>query len=58
MIVDNQITNLEKNDLWLILASLENHGSTPIKNGERLVYSFGALVKDEQVNKILQDVQC
>ena len=35
-----------------VVASLENHGSTPIKNGERLVYSFGALIKNEQVNKI------
>jgi hypothetical protein len=53
MIIEDSITPLEKNDLWLILASLENHGSTPIQEGERLVYSFGALIKEDKVSKII-----
>jgi len=54
MIIENSITPLEKNDLWLILASLENHGSTPIQEGERLVYSFGALIKEDKISKIIR----
>jgi hypothetical protein len=54
MIIEDSITPLEKNDLWLILASLENHGSTPIQEGERLVYSFGALIKEDKISKIIR----
>ena len=53
-IVDDKTINVDKKDLWLVLASLEYHASTPIKGGERLVYSFGSLVKEEEVSKILK----
>ena len=55
IIVDNKIFEVEKNDLWLILASLENHGSTPIEDGERIIYSFGALIEKNNIKKILED---
>ena len=55
IIIDEKIYNVEKNDLWLILASLENHGSTPIENGERLIYSFGAIIEKDKINKILKE---
>jgi hypothetical protein len=52
-ILDGEEINVEQNDLWLCLASLEKHSSTPIEGGERLVFSFGGLVPLEQVNKII-----
>jgi hypothetical protein len=52
-ILDGKEINVEQNDLWLCLASLEKHSSTPIKEGERLVFSFGGLVPIEQINKII-----
>jgi len=55
IIIDEKIYNVEKNDLWLILASLEDHGSTPIENGERLIYSFGAIIEKDKINKILKE---
>jgi len=52
-VIDGEEINIEQNDLWLCLASLETHSSTPIKEGERLVFSFGGLVPIEQINKII-----
>jgi hypothetical protein len=52
-ILDGEEIDIEQNDLWLCLASLEEHSSTPIKEGERLVFSFGGLVPIEQINKII-----
>ena len=31
---------IDENDLWLCLASLEKHSSTPVEGGERLIFSF------------------
>jgi len=44
---------VEEGDLWLCLASLELHSTTPISGGERLIFSFGGLVPFEQIQKIL-----
>ena len=52
-ILDGEEKNVEVNDLWLCLASLEKHASTPIFGGERLIYSFGALVDIDQIRKII-----
>lgn len=49
-----QIMEVEKGDLWLVLASLEEHGSTPINGGERLLFSFGGLVPVEQIKAIIK----
>jgi hypothetical protein len=54
-IIDGEEFNVQVNDLWLCLASLEKHASTPILGGERLVFSFGALIKLDKVKNILHD---
>jgi hypothetical protein len=43
---------IEIGDLWIVLASLEQHGSTPMFGGERVIFSYGALVPMEQVTEI------
>jgi hypothetical protein len=52
-VIDGQELNIEKGDLWLCLASLEEHSSTPINGGERIIFSFGALINKNSVEKIL-----
>lgn len=52
-VLDDEEIEVEEGDLWLCLASLEDHSSTPIYGGERLIYSFGALVSMEQIEKII-----
>lgn len=54
-IIDGEEFNVEVNDLWLCLASLEEHSSTPIYGGERLIFSFGALIKLDKIKNILHD---
>jgi hypothetical protein len=52
-ILDGEEIKIDKNDLWLCLASLEKHYTTPIEGGERLIFSFGGLVPIEQIKKII-----
>jgi len=52
-VIDGEILDVDVGDLWLCLASLENHGTTPIQGGERIIFSFGALVSEDQVFKLL-----
>lgn len=52
-ILDGEIVVVNEGDLWLCIASKECHASTPISGGERLICSFGALVKRENLNHIL-----
>jgi hypothetical protein len=52
-ILDNNSVQVEENDLWICLASLEHHSSEPINGGERVMFSFGGLVTIEQVQRIL-----
>jgi hypothetical protein len=52
-ILDGEVVSVEEGDLWLCIASMERHGTTPIAGGERLIYSFGALVKSENLRHIL-----
>jgi hypothetical protein len=52
-ILDGEVVSVEESDLWLCIASMERHGTTPISGGERLVYSFGALIKHENLQHIL-----
>jgi hypothetical protein len=56
-IIDDEIVCVEEGDLWLCLASMENHASTPIKGGERIIFSFGGLVPTEQINNLLCNTQ-
>ena len=53
IIIDDEIIEVKENDLWLVLASLENHGSTPIQNGERLIYSFGAIIEENNIKDLI-----
>ena len=52
-VLDGEEIKVDKNDLWLCLASLEKHYTTPIEGGERLIFSFGGLVPVEQIKKII-----
>jgi hypothetical protein len=52
-VLDGEEFEVSEGDLWLCLASLEVHSSTPIFGGERLIFSFGGLTALEQVKKIL-----
>lgn len=52
-ILDGEVVMVEEGDLWLCIASMERHGTTPISGGERLIYSFGALIKNENLRHIL-----
>lgn len=54
-IIDGEEFNVEVNDLWLNLASLEEHSSTPIYGGERLIFSFGALIETDKIINILYE---
>lgn len=45
-IINNKELHTDAGDLWICFASKEIHGTTPIKNGERLICSFGALVPE------------
>jgi hypothetical protein len=53
-VLDGEELDINEGDLWLCLASMELHSSTPIKGGERLVFSFGGLVPIEQIKNIIQ----
>lgn len=50
-VIDGELIPIEEGDLWLCLASHERHSSTPIYGGERVVYSFGALVQVKEVKR-------
>ena len=52
-VIDGEELDINEGDLWLCLASMELHSSTPIKGGERLIFSVGGLVPIEQINKII-----
>lgn len=52
-VLDGEEVEVKEKDLWLCIASLEEHCSTPIAGGERLVYSFGGLVPKQQIDNIL-----
>jgi len=53
-VIDGEEIYIEEGDLWLCLASLELHSSTPIKGGERLIFSFGGLVPSNQIEAIIE----
>jgi hypothetical protein len=52
-ILDDEILDVEEGDLWLCLASLERHGSTPISEPFRIVKSFGSLIEEKQVMNLI-----
>ena len=52
-VIDGEELVVNEGDLWLCLASLEKHSSTQISGGERIIFSFGALIDKHSVEKIL-----
>jgi hypothetical protein len=54
-VLDGKELEVNKNDLWICFSSMETHGSVPIKGGERLIISFGALVPQQDVNNIIKN---
>lgn len=52
-IIDDEIIDVNEGDLWLVLASMEDHGSVPIGGTRRVIKSFGGLVPLEQVTRII-----
>lgn len=54
-ILDGEIVSVDEGDLWICLASLERHATTAISGGERIIYSFGALVKIQHIQPLLKN---
>jgi len=52
-ILDGESVQVNEHDLWLCLASLEEHASEPIRGSERVIFSFGGIVPLQQINNIL-----
>lgn len=52
-VLDEEEILVDEGDMWLCLASLEWHSSTPIFDGGRVIFSFGGLVPMEQINSII-----
>jgi hypothetical protein len=51
-IISNKIIEVNQWDMWICLASLEEHSSTPLIKGERVVFSFGGLVQMSQIKGV------
>jgi len=47
--------NVEEGDVWLCIAGKERHSSTPISGGERLVFSYGGLVEQHEIEALEDD---
>lgn len=54
VIVGDQTLEVDVGDLWIVFASLEQHGSTPISGSKRVIKSFGGLVPLEQATQLMQ----
>lgn len=54
-VIENIELDIDVNDLWICFASEEYHSSTPIGDTERLICSFGALIK-KPINFNLKDI--
>ena len=54
-VLDGEEVVVDEGDLWLCIASRERHCSTPIKGGERIIFSFGALIPSIQIDRIINE---
>jgi hypothetical protein len=52
-VIDREVLDVDVGDLWLVIATREMHGSTPIKGPERVIKSFGGLVAKSQIDQIV-----
>jgi len=46
--------DIDEDHMWIIFASEEIHGSTPISNGERVIMSLGAYVPSNLIPELMQ----
>ena len=51
-ILSGEVVPVEEGDLWVCFASREKHASTPIFGGERVICSFGGLVRTEDMQVV------
>lgn len=51
-ILDGKTIEIESGDIWICFASIEAHSSTPIKGGQRVTLSLGALVEQSLAEEI------
>jgi hypothetical protein len=49
-VLSGNVMHIEEGDVWLCLAGLEPHASTPITKGERIILSFGGMVPHKQLS--------
>ena len=56
-ILDGKELKIKQGDMWICFASLEYHSTTPIKGGQRLVFSCGGIVKSEQAEVVYQAIK-
>lgn len=54
-VLNGRVLELREGDMWLCFASLESHGSTPVFGGERVIFSYGALVAADTVERGLYE---
>jgi hypothetical protein len=50
-IISGKELQINQGDIWLSIAGKERHASTPINGGERIIVSFGGLVKESSLHK-------
>ena len=53
ILIDEMKYELNENDVWIVIANKELHGTTPIEDGERIIYSTGAILDDKQIQKLI-----
>jgi len=47
---------IKRGDMWICFASIEDHATTPISGGQRLVFSCGAIVKSDVAEQIYKAI--
>lgn len=56
-LLDGKEIEVKRGDMWICFASIEEHSTTPILGGERLVLSMGALVEEGTANKVYETIR-
>ena len=55
-VLNQKITQIYQNDIWICFASIEKHSSTEIADGQRLTLSLGALVEKQKAENVYKIV--
>jgi len=56
-LLDGKEVEVKQGDMWICFASIEEHSTTPVKGGERLVLSCGALVEAVLAEKVYEAIK-